>query len=997
MTNSNSQISIEKSNIWQPISISSNYFINPSFGAIKISLFPSSTIIISSIRNNKQGSNYNYLYGFISSDNKEYVCVNNNKTDLYTKGILSLQKEDGSSLEIEIPTLKNDILENFTTKPKSFNGFSVIVSGYISKESSNSEESFFCVQFYDIDLNNNNDKINIVKKEINSKNVNWRYLNLIKGNPLLLQVWCYNTSSRISFPLKTIKDKNGFSLVTLDENQNLFRILNLNSVYEIESLSIVRDNTTKTYPTGEEYLLITDNNYSSWNIPVSESIENCPPSNDISSLSRDFLENIDTLDEEIFELKVLNIENIITISRNSKNKTLIFNYSDLYPKFNVEYDTELKLGHNVSFVIGNPYEEDGIKKISINVSFEDSVFSDNENEFYDKNSYIRLKVSCSNENNESKDCVVFIFNKKDKTDQTSLLKIKFNKGDDVIEDENYLDTLINLPDLDLKGSKIIGYNYSNTRFNNYCSINTLEFKNKYKLTNNNEYLWGFPWSKAFNSSLIYCKEIVPFCISNGLPEKYNNSYYYYNDTNNSYAYYKGNDDFSLKKEVELDFVNENYYSIIKLDSDYNDCSSNLIAFGYNDDLSTKIKLLKPDFSEISEINYPEKSFYLPFGKAKLSKNEENVIKILVFKTIDNNVINYDLSYFDENVWRSSIGNICELKIDLNNSNIEENIVWKCEPDMSGSIKKCTIYFPKNLLPDKVFSYNKEKIFINELFNNVFIGNTYLFEFEKFKSDLKFLNNNFWVSDSVKIEVSWDTKNRSVSKKIIEDSVMYLYNRNNNITEYNFSNINRYHPHKLNKNGINGILMSGNNKENELLFFDVNTSSFLTTDQNAGETKNLKHISIFNYSYYTENHNNEYYNPEVIDNVVVSINELNEIIFRKASIDNNSIKSTLISTNIKQNIESPIVEQEITFCKHISIPGIHKEEVNTDIILTDDCILVSSIKNSYIITLKDGNSYRTNVPNVIDVSIINGTIYLLSHSISNEKLEIYNYGNLHPKY
>ena len=928
-------MNINRNESWRPYSLSSNYAIDPLFGAIHVFISPESINLykksidkyyplISCISDNSLNSSissediYNSKYNFESDSNKEYIIIN---------------------------------------------------EYFINNKS-----------FYNIDKTNIEDIKKETKKILESYNDTWKSINLKKDIPILVRIGRFEDLTAIENQNKKhgfryLKNKIGpFSLVfNVTDNRNfIFKITN----EDLSNISLLEFNSriSSFYPpntiTGDEYLFISDRDWTSWSIKFKDAIDQLNINDSESSLLNIFKNEIkeENYIDSFFEFKPLSEDSPIVPYGSEDNNALginkfytsiDFTYSDQFPLIEVEDLNKNKSNDfNIDYEIGEPSIKDGVKIVTIKIRYNPCFTSskdvvtikDKEYITFNSKSFIELKVSCKSAYNPllSKECFI-VLQGDYKSPQDKIVTIK------ILEEKHYnykSGRLIELPKVDKFNSSVVGFMPMNS------TTKELEYKDNFEVSriDSDNQLYGYTWNNIFNpiNNIKFFNEVNNV---SSLPLLNKKSLIYFNEDNNSYFKYNLKGSFSNKF---INNINEKYYSVVKIKED---CYDNFISgdvklLGFsNDGFDSRISILDENLTEL-EIYKPEeelKSFIIPYGDAIYSKTNKNEIKIVCLVTKSNDFIKKDDSFFDLKKYNSSIGNICNITLNTLLKTFKVTTLVECKSQKIGSERKSIVYIPLTLNPEYI--RNGDKNYIFKTINSSFLKNTIITEF------YNSINTYLWGVPCEEVEITQNDKDRSV-----------IF-RSNGVCSLFLSNLTR------------NTLEEGKNK------FYTDEFSLL-----KDESINKSYFSIFNsgeiYSFNgdTLSFSSERYDAEnTISKMFPLINNGIENIAILKSNGEISLKSD--KNNILFNIGAVNgIPFKVEYLNGICNYG-------SSLTNKTECVLFNTIGVKCIYKLYNNTLSELagldQLKDIIDIKDINGILFALVKN--GEELDIYNLGNLHPKY
>ena len=919
---------INRNEFWKYYNISSNYAVDPLFGAIHILYLPNN------------------------------VCIYNKSTE-------------------EL------IFSNYSdTNTPAFDG-----NGDTNNET-------YCL-FY----SHGEDPVNLAKKELNSRSLAWRKINLKDNLPVIVKKCEWK--SEIEEDDVVLKKNYGFFLVyskKVEKNKNFFYKCDCSSdeVIGLEKLETL-DTNSSLIP-GGEYLMVSDRNWNTWNYKANKilsSLEVIDEEYDFNKVfNKEIEEDLFLYDDFIFKPVDENI--LITpygkedesSTSDSFFHTINFTYSDKFPKIKVEDISPSFENHDITFKIGEPNEENGIKTIPISVYYNKDFTSnlithnfggDKNYKLFDDTGFIKLKVTCYNENGKdeetsSQECIV-VLKSSNKTEPEKEIPITINNNKTFILKKNSGE-VIDLYQLDENGSTIVGYNNSSP------DSEDLSYKNDYKVKDENNNLYGYSWNKIFNENINikFFKEEISFNKVSTLPIYINSGLFYSNNTNTSGFVYPLKGSFP---PVEVkDYKKDNFYSTIKiLSKNRLKKHEKLIRFGYNgDNLSNIIELvdINNNFSEeLTSISPFRGCFFIPFYDAFVSEYDENIIKIICLATKNNKFIKEDESYYDLRKYEASIGSICSITIDLlfKTYNINEINSYEKVPSEEG-VKTYKFYYP--LVGNPEYIRSGEKLYKYKELSFDFLREVKLMEFNNRN------NVDLWILPCKEITMKQKDADRSVLVESKFDKVLVLSSKIHEKKEFN----------TLDCTAIKDL------KENTVYFSECGgqelnsfNADYLRFEVKKDYSQEDKHISHFFY----------FENEDEIDNSYSGLKKNILVVFKNGTISTLDEELKLESQESPKNEFKSFGSLNPNFNKifNIHLSGIHKSGTIDD--KKTDCTLISDNK---IYRLHNGDSNKLKgIPEItegkiVDVKVLNGILFALIKepvvdSDENCSLSIYNFGNLHP--
>lgn len=723
---------IERNETWKPYNFSSNFIVNPFWGAIQIIFEPEYFGIFKCEKSIENIWKVHPIYS-----NFDWVTQ---KEDILK---FSNQKENGD--------------ENNVLSRQDSNSYLLLVQKIkkITSEDVTSED-------------------NDVLKELNKYSSNWKDINLKNNVPIICKClrWELETDEESSVNKVILKRYSGFQLVVDNENSTYNPLF----VYNDGKLtSFERSKAPKILSTisGEESLFISDKNSSVYNIPFKDALEMMPISKDEEDICSVFDKNIELIPEEFIFKPVLDYYPYVPYGSNgSANEengfyytSVNFTYSEDFPIIKVEEFAPRQECHDLKFEVGNPSFQDGIYFIPVLIKYKKDFsndlithsFGDNKKySLFDNTSFIQIKATCESRDEKQKhkkECYVFL-NSDYKLKQDA--KITLSIDNDI---ERQLDftsgKMIDLPVVNDNGSTIYAF-WSN-------KDNNVVYKNNYKVIDNDQ-LKGYSWNKVLSVGKKFVKEEFVDDSVSGFPLLNNNNLIYFNKTNSkNYKYDLSGKLTGIWSDSTQYFKDRNYYFISKvLDNNgsytiKNDNIDKIIAFGYNDDKSNKVSIFDYNFEfkyNLKLINVDKGCFFIPFGNGICSSRDKNIIKILVLQTISNDFIEENNSYYDVLKYKSSIGNICSITINLSNKTAEIKRIKEIQSREESNGNECFCYYPST--SENSFIRNGEKSYVNELICADFDNEIELIEFNnRHKTDI-------WCFKCKKAKIRHDFNTREVN-------------------------------------------------------------------------------------------------------------------------------------------------------------------------------------------------------------------------------------------
>ena len=913
---------IERNETWKPYNFSSNFIVNPFWGAIQISFEP------------------------------EYF------------GIFKCEKSIGNSWDV------HPIYSNFdwiTQKDHILKFSNPKENGDENNVLSRQDSSSYLLLVQKIKKITSED----VLEELNKYSFNWKDINLKNNVPIICKClrWELETDEESSVNKIILRKFSGFQLVIDNENSTYNPLF----IYSEGSLiPFERSKAPKILSTisGEESLFISDKNSSVYNIPFKDALEMMPISKDEEDICSVFDKNIELIPEEFIFKPVLDYYPYVPYGSNgSANEengfyytSVNFTYSEDFPIIKVEEFAPHQECHDLIFEIGHPSFQDGIYFIPVLIKYKKDFsndlithsFGDNKKySLFDNTSFIQIKATCeSRDGKHKKECYMFL-NSDYKLKQDA--KITLSIDDNI---EYQLDftsgKMIDLPVVNNNGSTIYAF-WSN-------KDNNVVYKNNYKVIDNDQ-LKGYSWNKVLSVGKKFVEEKFIDDSVSGFPLLNNNNLIYFNKTNSkNYKYNLSGEWTGRWSDSTQYFKDRNYYFISKvLDNNgsyiiKNDNIDKIIAFGYNDDKSNKISIFDYNFEfkyNLKLINVDKGCFFIPFGNGICSSIDKNVIKILALQTISNDFIKKDNSYYDVLKYKSSIGNICSITINLSNKTAEVKLIKKVQSREVSNGNECFCYYPST--SENNFIRNGEKSYVNELICADFDNEIELIEFNnRHKTDI-------WCFKCKKAKIRHDFNTRDV--KVVGDNietVLFLSSDSRNddaeTNEYEgkiFSTLKFESEDKA-------YFIHGNNIK------VIDGSSLIVSD----EKLNINPLKLF----YFENKN------------ITNGNNFTET-EKKACFIN---KSGIFDLN-----GNKIISYTNNFINvaHVDLSGV-SEGVNTNIYDTD-CTFIYNDTIWPCFSNKDYKIEGLN-GNFVSAKIINGLLFVLQKNDGNT-LKIFNFGGVYPKY
>lgn len=896
-------MNIERNESWTPYNISSNYAIDPLFGAIHLLYIP------------------------------DEICIYDNEN-------------------------KELIFSNYTGDLPSFDGDDLKI---ISEKWSYSSP------------------IDFAKNEINNRSVAWRKLNIKKNIPIIVKRCHWKKT--VESDEVAIDEAHGFFLVYNNKGHKdnfFYRVSNVNdgSILELEQLDIETGSSSSLIP-GEEYLMLSDRNWNTWNYKFKNIFHNLEVIDYESDLNKIFEEEInkDLFIFDDFIFKPIDENTLVvpygeTSTKEEKGTfyhTINFTYSENFPKIIIEDVSPSFENHDLEFKIGEPYFENGIKSIPVTIIFnrdftsnliKNEFVSGKDYELFDDTGFIKIKATCIHEyideddieQSLSQSCfIVLKSSNKVKPDISITLDINTDK---IILKKNSGE-IIDLYQLDGNNSTIVGYADSSTS-------NELLYKNNYKVISDT-ILYGYSWNKIFDSPIEFQKEVQSV---SSLPVLLKDKLFYTNNTNTEGFFYKLYGEFTNK--FDNVYSKDKFYSTIKIvDNNLLPKHEKLISFGYKDDLSNTIELIDINNSENRSTLTTDSSFrncfFIPFCDGFVSQYNENIIKIIVYATKSNDFINKDESYYDLRIYEASIGSICSIEINVLTNKYEVKEIIPVEYSKVGDDRRAIVYFPMVLNPEYI--RNGEKSYDFNQLSFEFIRKTQLFEFDnRNKVDL-------WAIPCRKVELIQNDTNRTVSCGNILDCSIFITDKTHTNVEFSSCDFTAI------KDLSNNFVWFSECGSSLLRRFDADYLKF------TNESKDLEISHLF----YFEDEDDD-------DSSFIGLSKEILIVYKNGLIEK------LNNPNSIDNFYS-FDSLNIIFNKifNVHLSGIHKSGITSD--KKTDCTLISSSSSDgnmlYKLHSGDFNSLKGLQGEIIDINLINGILFALTKE--GTSLSIYNFGLLHPKY
>lgn len=822
-----------------------------------------------------------------------------------------------------------------------------------------------------------------VSEEYNKRSKKWRTLHngsnrLFYG---LYYVWTPSDEQDVLgefLEFKLVRDySKGASPIRaalLDANGNDISL-------QIDSLITVR---------GEESVLISDKNWNAWNFPLKRLVEEFEIDDDGEDPLSQFEDEIkDLVNFEDFEFKPLNDDlpivattNTYGASGNNKCYTIInFTYSDQYPTVKIYDESPSYEDHDVKFSVGNPTEQEGIKFVPVKVIYNRD-FSDSANKYFDPSSFICIRATCKNKDDASdiKECFAYLVSSPLKSPTTITVNLNIDGISSTIKAQtnSYIDLPLEAGD----GLGNIAYFKNSTYF----------YKSNYKTGSSNVTLNGYTWPKLFESESTHKFSKESNSNFSGLPFLSRDAFIYFDKTKSKFAKYvcEANKAFAnLTVTPIIDPLPENTYAyipVVKNDDEIDENFEKVITFGYSGDQKRTNVFHCIGFDGSDKIltctnSTLEGAFFVPMSYAYLSKYKQGIIKILLGKSKNNKIIDYDQSYYDLNLYNSSILDIYEAKINVVSGYISLNLLRRCQEVGSTA----TVIFPKKVsITDKSQILRKlksgtgvesRKYDTTEVLNQDFIGHTTLIESKN--------GANFWASEVYTVNITHNKDLRSITYTDPVESVVILSNVINNNKDITLTQSCTSCSAIENKvDGINGedAVYFTVGDTNSLKKFNFSTLVF----ENVAGTSNV--FYLFDYELYNTTEENSQFEAPLHKIAYLSKN------------------GTTITINyIGEQTSKSITDADlgtIKFCKHVHVPGIYKESGSNNE-KTDCCILLNCgstqklrmIRVSTFDFMGISNMFTGTNNKMFDSKLINGILFAGIYSGST--ISTYNFDGVHP--
>lgn len=822
-----------------------------------------------------------------------------------------------------------------------------------------------------------------ILNEYNNRSEKWKALH-VNSNRLfygLYYVWTPTKNQDVLddfLDFKLVRDytKNAKPIraALLDSNRN-------DISDKIDSLITVR---------GEESVLISDRNWNTWNFPVKGLVEDFEIDDDGEDPLSQFEDEIkDLVISSDFEFKPLNDDLPVVATTNpygatgsNKCYTVInFTYSDEYPTIKVVDDSPSYEDHDVKFSVGNPTEQEGIKFVPVKVIYNRD-FSDSANKYFDPSSFICVKATCKNKDDASdiKECFAYLVSSPLKSPTTITVTLNINGVSSTIKAQT--NSYIDLPLEAGNGLGNIAYFKDSTYF----------YKSNYKTGSSNVSLSGYTWPKLFESGSTH--KFLKESNSNfsGLPFLSGNSLIYFDKTKSKFAKYVCEADKAFTNLTVNPVINplpKNTYAyvpVVKNDGEIDKNFEKGITFGYSGDQNHTNVFHCIDFDGSDKIltctnSTLEGAFFVPMSYAYLSKHKQGIVKMLLGKSKNNKIIDYDQSYYDLNLYNSSILDIYEAEINVVSGYISLKLLRRCQEVGSTA----TVIFPKKVsITDKSQILRKlksgtgvesRKYDTTEVLNQDFIGRTTLIESKN--------GDNFWASEVYTVNIKHNKDLRSVTYTDPVESVVILSNVINNNKDITLTqNCTSCSAIESKVDGINGedAVYFTVGDTNSLKKFNFSTLVF----ENVVGTSNV--FYLFDYELYSTTEGNSQFEAPLHKIAYLSKN------------------GTTIAINyIGEQTSKSITDADlgtIKFCKHVHVPGIYKESGSNNE-KTDCCILINCgstqklrmIRVSTFDFMGISNMFTGTNNKMFDSKLINGILFAGIYSGST--ISTYNFDGVHP--
>lgn len=821
------------------------------------------------------------------------------------------------------------------------------------------------------------------------------------------------------YPYRSIND---FSIFKYENKDGIDTVVLIDDNKDIEVGSKIRPLN------GNEYFILSNKGFNNWNAKLN-SILNYDILNDGKDPLSVFYENMKEESMDTYIFSVFNDDLPVIANKDANgNYYNIINFT--YDKdwtYSFEDDSPSSNDHNLEHEKLSPIYIDGVKVLPVKFSYINS-FANESNDNFDKTSFIRIKATAKKKLSDSvfaeQVCHVYIksYNNDINGEIYKTVNISFINGVSVHID-GYPLSFIDLPTVDSKNVGIIKYENSSK---------TEKYRNNYKVSSSDNNLTGYTWGNLFDGSNISenVKFEKEFSGVSGLPLLYKGKKYYFNATNN--VMYRVDeqplinnewksdidDNDNLTKIVILEeskIKSERCYNISKVKDKDNE-KIRIIKFLQDEDCNITLKVLSFDnissFNEEISFILKEKCFLYPFSDGILSENDKNIVKFIVYKTNNSNILTKDESFYDKNFYNSTIGSICVLELNLTTGKykLSETVLPKI--DVSESEETATIYIPKtvhteinnipfhngNIGEDGVVD-NEDYVF--ELNSNEFTGHSVVDEF-RVNNESEFVA----LCNCVKAKITWNKKDRIITETVLNDDVLIFLIEDSLKTQI-------FDDDDLESNNPSSIKVENkyffSNVKN-LFVYDSSTGNITdkTSELTSGETSVVEGgtniLTMFEY----EEEGIKY--PCILYSYIKTINSTSKEyrIELRELLSNGSVSSNYITRMVdKTNSTSDGTLDRISklfYSNHIHLPGVQFR--TTDVKNTDCCFISWALNESNsnfvsINTLSCGATSKTgfnvtqSLNSIVDCEMVNGV--LLASVKTSGGIETFNFGGVHPKY